>query len=38
MDHKTRLQSDAYIIGLINILVNTTLYLMEQLMKVKPMV
>jgi len=34
MDHKTRLQSDGYIIGLINILVKIMLYLMEQLMKV----
>jgi hypothetical protein len=34
MDHKTRLQTYAYIIGLINILVKTMLYPMEQLMKV----
>jgi hypothetical protein len=34
MDHKTRLQTYAYIIRLINILVKTMLYPMEQLMKV----
>jgi hypothetical protein len=34
MDHKTRLQNDAYIIKLINISMKTMLYLMEQLMKV----